>query len=129
MTNHACSDHNINRSVCGVPSVLWALLCGVPSVVGFTVRCTVCTVGLTVRCTVCTVGLTVRCTVCTIGLTVSATDQRYDRQSIGHNSNSSNTHTALYSYRAAQTVCFCCTVTVSCTETIYRVCVCTVCVQ
>ena len=26
MQNHSCSDHNINHSVCGVPSVLWALL-------------------------------------------------------------------------------------------------------
>jgi hypothetical protein len=24
MQSHACSDHNTNHSVCGVPSVLWA---------------------------------------------------------------------------------------------------------
>jgi len=53
--NHSCSDHNINHSVCGVPSVLWALL----SV---------------------------------------QQGQRYCRQTIGHYSNSSNRHTALYIY-------------------------------
>jgi len=26
MQNNVCSDHNINHSVCGVPSVLWGLL-------------------------------------------------------------------------------------------------------
>ena len=55
--NHSCSGHNINHSVCGVPSVLWALL----SV---------------------------------------QQGQRYCRQTIGHYSNSSNRHTALYIYNA-----------------------------
>ena len=41
---------------------------------------------------------------------------RYCRQTIGHYSNSTNRHTALYIYRAAQTVCFCSSVTVSCTQ-------------
>ena len=50
----------------------------------------------------------------------------YGRQTIGHYSNSSNRHTAEYIYSAAQTVCFCCTVTVSCTQTHG---LCTLCVQ
>ena len=49
----------------------------------------------------------------------------YGRQTIGHYSNSSNRHTAQYIYSAAQTVCFCCTVTVSFTQThgLYTLCV------
>jgi len=62
-----------------------------------------------------------RCTVWTVGLTKSATGPEVCRQTIGHYKNRSNRHTALYVYRAAQNVCFCCTVTARCTEMRYRV--------
>ena len=50
------------------------------------------------------------------GLTVRATGPEVRRHTIGHYNNRSNRHTALYIYRAAQNVCFCCTVTASCKQ-------------
>ena len=75
--------------------------------------------------------LTIQCAVyrlyCGPALLSVQQGQREGRQTVGHNSNISSRHTALYIYTAAQTVCFCCTVTVSCTEKRYRVFVCIMC--
>jgi len=64
--------------------------------------------------------LTIQCAVyrlyCGPALLSVQQGQREGRQTVGRNSNISNRHTALYIYTAAQTVCFCCTVTVSSTE-------------
>ena len=60
--------------------------------------------------------LTIQCAVyrlyCGPALLSVQQGQREGRQTVGHNSNSSNRHTAIYIYSDAQTVCLCCTVTV-----------------
>jgi hypothetical protein len=99
MQNHACSDHNINRSVCSVPSVPWVLLSVQQGqrygwqTVGHHSSCVVYRLycGSYCQCNrargkadrlLVTIAI-VRCTVCTVGLTVSATGPEV-QQTIGH---------------------------------------------
>ena len=92
--NHSCSDHNINHSVCGVPSVLWALL----SVQQGQRYCRQ-TIGHYSNSSNRHTALNIYSVPSVLWALLSVQqDQRYGRQTIGQYNNSRNKHTALYIY-------------------------------